>query len=160
RSSVSAGSRNRPRGHERDRSRRRDREDFSRRSFRARICAGCEERASGCRVDAHRRRQYWKRSRMDRRRLRRCRRRWKSHRTRAAGRLSSDHGTNETFHQRSPAGEIMKPKIVTFGESLLRLAPPGFERFLQTPNFSATFGGAEANVAVALSSLGMDVAYV
>lgn len=54
----------------------------------------------------------------------------------------------------------MKPRIVTFGESLLRLAPSGFERFLQTPNFSATFGGAEANVAVALSSFGMDAVYV
>src|SRR6516165_10441201 len=50
--------------------------------------------------------------------------------------------------------------IVTFGESLLRLSPPGFERFLQTPNFTAVFGGAEANVAVALSSFGMDATYV
>ena len=54
----------------------------------------------------------------------------------------------------------MKPKIVTFGESLLRLAPPGFERLLQTPYFTASFGGAEANVAVALASFGMDAAYV
>ena len=51
-------------------------------------------------------------------------------------------------------------KIVTFGESLLRLAPPGLERFLQSPRFEATFGGAEANVAVALSSFEMPAAYV
>jgi 2-dehydro-3-deoxygluconokinase len=51
-------------------------------------------------------------------------------------------------------------KIVTFGESLLRLAPPGFERFLQSPRFAVSFGGAEANVAVALSSFGMTAAYV
>jgi len=50
--------------------------------------------------------------------------------------------------------------VVTFGESLLRLTSPGFERFLQTPNFTAVFGGAEANVAVALSSFGMDATYV
>ena len=50
--------------------------------------------------------------------------------------------------------------IVTFGESLLRLSPPGFERFLQTPHFTAVFGGAEANVAVALSSFGMKAALV
>jgi 2-dehydro-3-deoxygluconokinase len=50
--------------------------------------------------------------------------------------------------------------VVTFGESLLRLAPPGFERFLQSPHFTATFGGAEANVAVALAAFGMDAAYV
>jgi 2-dehydro-3-deoxygluconokinase len=53
-----------------------------------------------------------------------------------------------------------REKVVTFGESLLRLTSPGFERFLQTPNFTAVFGGAEANVAVALSSFGMDAAYV
>ena len=54
----------------------------------------------------------------------------------------------------------MTGRIVTFGEIMLRLAPPGFERFLQTPQFIATFGGAEANVAVALASFGMDAAYV
>lgn len=51
-------------------------------------------------------------------------------------------------------------KVVTFGEIMLRLAPPGFERFLQTPQFVATFGGAEANVAVALSGFGVPAAFV
>jgi len=50
--------------------------------------------------------------------------------------------------------------IVTFGEIMLRLAPPGLERFLQTPQFVATFGGGEANVAVALAQLGMPAAFV
>jgi 2-dehydro-3-deoxygluconokinase len=50
--------------------------------------------------------------------------------------------------------------VVTFGEVMLRLAPPGFERFLQRPQFVATPGGAEANVAVALSSLGMPARFV
>src|SRR4051812_22825752 len=54
----------------------------------------------------------------------------------------------------------MTQKVVSFGESLLRLTPPGFERFLQTPQFTAVFGGAEANVAVALSSFGMNAEYV
>jgi len=54
----------------------------------------------------------------------------------------------------------MTAKVITFGESLLRLTPPGVERFLQTPHFNAVFGGAEANVAVALSSFGVDAAYV
>src|ERR1043166_1281603 len=49
---------------------------------------------------------------------------------------------------------------VTFGEIMLRLAPPGFERFLQTPQFVATFGGGEANVAVALASFGVPAAFV
>ena len=50
--------------------------------------------------------------------------------------------------------------IVTFGEIMLRLAPPGFERFLQTPQFVATFGGGEANVAVALAHFGLPAAFV
>src|SRR6202041_2990276 len=54
----------------------------------------------------------------------------------------------------------MTKMIVTFGEIMLRLAPPGFERFLQTPQFTATFGGGEANVAVALAALGAPAAYV
>jgi 2-dehydro-3-deoxygluconokinase len=52
------------------------------------------------------------------------------------------------------------PTTVTFGEIMLRLAPPGFERFLQSPQFMATFGGGEANVAVTLASFGAPVAYV
>src|SRR3954465_15941192 len=49
---------------------------------------------------------------------------------------------------------------VTFGEIMLRLPPPGLERFLQTSQFVATFGGGEANVAVALAQFGMPAAFV
>src|SRR5713101_5519672 len=49
---------------------------------------------------------------------------------------------------------------VTFGEIMLRLAAPGFERFLQSPQFAATFGGGEANVAVALAGFGLQATYV
>ncbi len=49
--------------------------------------------------------------------------------------------------------------IVTFGEIMLRLAPPGFERFLQTPAFVGTFGGGEANVAVALAGFGLPASF-
>jgi 2-dehydro-3-deoxygluconokinase len=52
------------------------------------------------------------------------------------------------------------PKVVTFGEIMLRLSPPGFERFLQTPAFVATFGGGEANVAVSLAQFGFESVYV
>ncbi len=55
---------------------------------------------------------------------------------------------------------LMPKTTVTFGEIMLRLAPPGFERFLQSPRFVATFGGGEANVAVALSGFGCPAAYV
>jgi len=43
---------------------------------------------------------------------------------------------------------------------MLRLAPPGFERFLQSPQLAATFGGGEANVAVALAGFGIPARYV
>ena len=54
----------------------------------------------------------------------------------------------------------MSETVVTFGEIMLRLAPPGFERFLQSPQFAATFGGGEANVAVALAGFGVPARYV
>lgn len=50
--------------------------------------------------------------------------------------------------------------VVSFGEIMLRLAPPGFERFLQSPEFVATWGGGEANVAVALATYGTAARYV
>src|SRR5215475_5643544 len=53
----------------------------------------------------------------------------------------------------------MGKTIVTFGEIMLRLAPPGLERFLQSAQFVATFGGGEANVAVALAQFGMHAIY-
>ncbi|MEO7190724.1 MAG: sugar kinase [Vicinamibacterales bacterium] len=51
-------------------------------------------------------------------------------------------------------------KVVTFGEIMLRLSPPGFERLLQSPSLHATFGGGEANVAVSLATLGLDSWYL
>ncbi len=51
-------------------------------------------------------------------------------------------------------------KTVTFGEIMLRLAPPGSERFLQSPQLVATFGGGEANVAVALACFGLPASFV
>jgi 2-dehydro-3-deoxygluconokinase len=51
-------------------------------------------------------------------------------------------------------------KTVCFGEIMLRLSPPGFERFFQSSVLSATFGGGEANVAVSLAQFGLDSHYV
>lgn len=47
-------------------------------------------------------------------------------------------------------------RTVAFGEVLLRLSPPGSERFMQSPAFTASFGGGEANVALSLAGLGLD----
>ncbi|CAN5805784.1 hypothetical protein BH18ACI5_BH18ACI5_28290 [soil metagenome] len=51
-------------------------------------------------------------------------------------------------------------RVVTFGEIMLRLSPPGFERLLQSPMLSATFGGGEANVAVSLAQFGLNSHFV
>src|SRR5215207_956350 len=50
-------------------------------------------------------------------------------------------------------------RVVTFGEIMLRLKAPGFERLFQSPMLEATFGGAEANVAVSLAQLGVPVSF-
>jgi len=54
----------------------------------------------------------------------------------------------------------MVKRVLTFGEVMLRLKSPGFERLLQSPVLEATFAGAEANVAVSLARFGLDVSYV
>ena len=51
-------------------------------------------------------------------------------------------------------------KVVTFGEVMLRLAPENYLRFVQSEKYEATFGGAEANVAVSLANYGVDCAFV
>ena len=51
-------------------------------------------------------------------------------------------------------------KIITFGEIMMRLNPPGYLRFLQTDTFEATYAGGEANVAVSLANFGNDAAFV
>ncbi len=58
--------------------------------------------------------------------------------------------------------ETLKMKVVTFGEVMGRIAPPGFNRFTQSlpGSMDFTFGGGEANVAVSLSILGREAAFV
>ncbi len=51
-------------------------------------------------------------------------------------------------------------RFVTFGEIMLRLTPPDHELLFQTNRLVATFGGAEANVAVSLANYGEKVSYV
>ena len=51
-------------------------------------------------------------------------------------------------------------RVVTFGEVMLRLKSPGAERLFQSPSLEATFGGAEANVAVSLAQFGASVSFV
>lgn len=54
----------------------------------------------------------------------------------------------------------MSKLVVSFGEIMLRLAPPRMERFFQSPELAATFGGGEANAAVAVAGFGLPARYV
>ncbi len=54
----------------------------------------------------------------------------------------------------------MTHQVITFGEIMMRLAPPGFLRFTQAHSFDLTFGGGEANVAVSLANYGIPAAFV
>ena len=51
-------------------------------------------------------------------------------------------------------------RVVTVGEVMLRLKSPGVERLFQSPSLEASFGGAEANVAVSLAQFGVPVSFV
>ena len=52
------------------------------------------------------------------------------------------------------------PHVVTFGEIMLRLSPPGFLRFSQAHAFEVVYGGGESNVAVSLAKYGVPVRFV
>ena len=52
------------------------------------------------------------------------------------------------------------PKVVTFGELMVRLQPYNYERFVQADHLEFSFGGGEANVAVSLANYGLDAVYV
>lgn len=52
------------------------------------------------------------------------------------------------------------PTVVTFGEIMLRLTPPGFQRFVQATSFDVVYGGGEANVAASLANYGVGSRFV
>src|SRR5690554_1003405 len=54
----------------------------------------------------------------------------------------------------------MRKKVVTFGEIMLRLSPPGYQRFVQAEKFDLVYGGGEANVAASLANYGLDSYFV
>ena len=51
-------------------------------------------------------------------------------------------------------------RAITFGEIMLRLSPPGFQRFGQARSFDVVYGGAESNASVSLANYGLDSAFV
>lgn len=51
-------------------------------------------------------------------------------------------------------------KVVTFGEIMMRLSPPGWKRFSQASSFDVIYGGGESNVAVSLANYGLAVDFI
>jgi len=51
-------------------------------------------------------------------------------------------------------------KVLTFGEIMLRLSPPGYKRFSQSYSFDVVYGGGESNVAVSLANYGFDSHFI
>ena len=47
-------------------------------------------------------------------------------------------------------------KFITFGEIMLRLTPPNYDKIRVANSFDAGYGGSEANIALALANLGVD----
>ena len=66
------------------------------------------------------------------------------------------NGTSKPEHW----GKTGRQTVAAFGEIMLRLTPPGHERFLQTPQFLATWGGGEANVTVSIAEFGGRSRYI
>ena len=54
----------------------------------------------------------------------------------------------------------MPKKVITFGEVMMRLSPPGHSKFSQATSLELVYGGGEANVAISLAYLGMKAAHV
>ncbi|GGZ93450.1 sugar kinase [Algibacter mikhailovii] len=54
----------------------------------------------------------------------------------------------------------MNKKVVTFGEVMMRLSPPGYEKFSQASSFELVYGGGEANVGISCAYLGMEATHV
>ncbi len=47
-------------------------------------------------------------------------------------------------------------KFITIGEIMLRLTPPNYQKIRMANSFEATYGGSEANIALALANLSID----
>ncbi len=54
------------------------------------------------------------------------------------------------------AGNDEDNRFITVGEIMIRLTPPNYEKIRMTHSFEASYGGSEANIALALANLGVD----
>ena len=59
-------------------------------------------------------------------------------------------------HRNPLLPDVTSQKFITFGEIMLRLTPPNYEKIRVATSFEASYGGSEANIALALANLGID----
>ncbi|MDO4198376.1 MAG: sugar kinase [Erysipelotrichaceae bacterium] len=59
-------------------------------------------------------------------------------------------------HKNPLISEKPEHKFITCGEIMLRLTPPNYEKIRMAHTFEASYGGSEANIALALANLGID----
>ena len=53
-------------------------------------------------------------------------------------------------------GQSSDHRFITMGEIMLRLTPPNYDKIRVATSFEASYGGSEANIALALANLGTD----
>ena len=66
------------------------------------------------------------------------------------GEIIMDHYNPILVNHQSPA------RFITIGEVMLRLTPPNYDKIRMATSFEASYGGSEANIALALANLGVD----
>ncbi|MBQ8081664.1 MAG: sugar kinase [Clostridia bacterium] len=60
------------------------------------------------------------------------------------------------IHPLLPSERTTSKKFITFGEIMLRLTPPNYDKIRMATSFEASYGGSEANIALALANLNVD----
>ena len=56
-------------------------------------------------------------------------------------------------------GQESPARFITMGEIMLRLTPPNYDKIRMANSFEASYGGSEANIALALANLGVDATF-
>src|ERR1051325_7793260 len=84
-------------------------------------------------------------------------RHWRKGRT--ISRLSRDP-RQDRIHPFAAQGDNDHMDLLTFGEAMVRLTPPGFQRIEQARSFDVHVGGGELNVAVAAARLGLSTQWI
>ena len=65
------------------------------------------------------------------------------------------------MHHENPLlrGQSSEHRFITMGEIMLRLTPPNYDKIRVANSFEASYGGSEANIALALANLGVDATF-